>query len=194
MSISKRVAEAVEKMARGDTEGSLFQICSALDATAAQLYGKGGGKSYRDFIHENLEIITHAALGFSILNLNLQYDINANRPAGMAPIPPDANGLFSVEQIFYHAVRCCLYHEAKLPSDLTFDEKPIIDVKPEGLVLPASLVYGLIAAVVACPINVGERVNDAYGINVEGVQIPLNKLWGKRDELRALYAAMQPFR
>ncbi len=48
MSIGKRVAEAVEKMANDDPEGALFQICSALDKTAKEEYLKGGREKLQD--------------------------------------------------------------------------------------------------------------------------------------------------
>ena len=48
MGISKRIAEGIEKMQAGDPEAALYQICSALEATARSFNRKRGGKSYRD--------------------------------------------------------------------------------------------------------------------------------------------------
>ena len=72
MSISKRIAQAVDHMQEGDAEAALIPTCIAIDATAKKYYGKGGGDSYKTFIHENLGLITRIALGgCSILNIRL---------------------------------------------------------------------------------------------------------------------------
>ena len=42
MSIGKQVSEAIDKMQAGDTEGALYALCSAVDATATREYGKRG--------------------------------------------------------------------------------------------------------------------------------------------------------
>jgi hypothetical protein len=71
-----------------------------------------------------------------------------------------------------------------------FGKEQIIAVKDGELVLPASLVNGLIYTVVACPINASERIEDHYGINIGGWAVPVNALWGKQVELRNLLEAM----
>jgi hypothetical protein len=193
MSISKRVAEAIDQMNAGDPESALFQICSVLEATATQFYGKKGRGSYKDFIHDNLDLITRIALGPRILNINLAYDLNKNLPPGEKPVPSNADGTFPIQAIFYHAVRCSLYHGAKLPADLIFNDKRLIEVQSDKLILPSSLVSGLIYSVVACPINAAERIADTYGVDIGGWKIPVNSLWGKRAELVALLAAIDAF-
>src|SRR5688500_6195752 len=114
MSVGKRVAEAIDKMQQRDAEGALFQICAPIDSTAKREASKGGGKTYREFVHDNLGLITRVGLGVGILNVNLgQFD--------HPKIKTDEHGRCSVEQILYHAVRCGLYHEGKLPPNLRFD-------------------------------------------------------------------------
>jgi hypothetical protein len=183
MSIGKRVAETVEKMAQNDAEGALLPISAAVDATATKHFNRRGRKSYKDFIYENLGLITKVGLGPSVMNINLKYD-HPDLETG-----PD--GLCTIQDVLYHVVRCGLAHSAELPSTLKFVDEYKFKVENNLLVLPASLIYGLIAAVVVCPENTDQTIPDNFGLNVRGFQITLNDLWGKKTELENLFAAME---
>lgn len=97
----------------------------------------------------------------------------------------------SFQDIVYHAVRCSLYHTASVSSDLRFHEGQSFKVESGRLVLPASLVLGLIVTVVVSPANKSEvTLDERHGINICGYQVSLKRLWGKRQELLELYRAM----
>ncbi len=188
MSVGKRVEEAIAKMDAADPEGALFQISSAIDATAKKECGKGGRASYKGFIHGNLGLITEFAFrGQSILNLHLGY----KHPE----IDTDEKGCCTIEDVFYHAVRCSLYHEAGLPSDLRFTDEGQIRVEGGSVVLPSALIYGLIAAVVLSPANANERVSGTsvlkLGDSPQELPLLLNCLWGKRNEFFWLRDALR---
>lgn len=176
MSIGKRVAETIGKMASRDPEGALFQICSAIDVTAAAEYKQKGKSSYKRFLHDNLGLITDIAFGGKkILNINLEYDHpNINKTP---------EGLSSIQDIIYHAVRCGLYHEAGLRDDLKFTDEQKIYTEGGILVLPSSLIYGLTVAVVVSPSNEYESSPKPSVLNFGNFSIPISKLWGRRAEL-----------
>ncbi len=179
MSVSKRVESAIERMQEDDAEGALFQISSTVDATAKREYDKRGGKSYKTFIHENLGMIVDVSFpARRVHNLNLHYPHD--------DISTDENGLCSIQDILYHAIRCGLYHEAKLPDNLKFTNEGQIRVEDDSLVLPSALIYGLIVAVVVSPVNSEERVSESVMLNFDGISMLLNCLWGKRAEMRWL--------
>jgi hypothetical protein len=183
MSIGKRVSEAIDKMEVGDPEGSLFQICAAIDVTAANEFGKTGGATYKEFVHQNLALITDIALGGRrILNLKFQFD----HPG----LKKSADGSVSVQEILYHVVRCGLYHEAAIPSTLEFLREAQIRAEGGVLKLPASLIYGLIIAVVVSPGNRHELAPKQGMLNIGDFPIPINKLWGRRNELLWLLDAV----
>ncbi len=193
MSIAKRIAEAIEKIGKDppDPEGAVYQLCSALEDTATRLYEKKGRESYKKFVHENMDLITRCGGRVRILNLRFGVDLNKNRDAD-EQIIPDSNGTFSFEQVLYHVVRCGLYHTATLPPEVRFGADHSISVTEDGvIVLPPKIIIGLIVSIVASPVNVGQHLEVESAINlVEGFQIPLNKCWGKRAELLALFAAL----
>jgi hypothetical protein len=45
-------------------------------------------------------------------------------------------------------------------------------------------------AVVVSPANKSESVEGKYGLTIRGYGIPINRLWGKRNELDHLMLAM----
>jgi hypothetical protein len=164
-------------MAASDPEGALFAICAALEATAVKEFGQTGRSSYKNFISQNLGLITELGFGPGrILNLNLEYD--------HPELKKNADGVYPIEEIFYHAVRCGLYHESGLPSNLHFTDENQIRCDHGALVLPASLVYGLIVAVVVAPVNAAESAPKPHFATLwEAFPIPISKLWGRRAEL-----------
>ena len=176
MSIGKRIAEAVEKSAKGDPESALLSVSIAIDATASKLYGKSGRSSYKKFIHENFALITKAAFGsLTIGSLSIKY--------AHPDIEPHPDGRCPIEDIFYHVVRCGLLHQAYLHSSIRFTDKIHFSAKEGILTLPNSIVVGLIVAVVACPVNSGETSPVECSVTLGRIERPLNGLWGKRDEL-----------
>lgn len=184
MSVGKRVSDTIDKMEAGDPDGALFQICAAVDFTAKNEFSNSGRRSYKDFIHQNLGLITDIAFGGrKILNLNLAYD--------HPEIKKNADGCVPVQDIFYHAVRCGLYHKTSLPDNLKFTDEMQIRIEEDGvLVLPSALIYGLITAVVVSPANRDEHAPKEGMLNFGDFPIPINKLWGRRDELLWLLDAV----
>jgi hypothetical protein len=161
-------------MAASDWEGALFATCAALEATAVKEVGRNGRRSYKEFVHDNLASITDIAFGARVLNINLRFD--------HPQMKTSSDGVHSIEEILYVAVRCGLYHEAALPINLRSADKCEISCVNEELVLPASLINRLITAVIA-PVNASESAPRSSVLNLGPVPIPVNKLWGRRAEL-----------
>ena len=181
MSVSKRIAEAIDKMVAGDAESALISASIAVDATASQVYPtKRNNQAYKDWLHDNLTLITKVGMGnVSIENIHLAYS--------HCDLLPDDEGLCSIEQIIYHVVRCGLLHKAKLPDTLKFSSEGAIKIEGNTLILGSSLIYGLIVAVIVCPVNAKERTPDNYSITVFGKSLSLNELWGKKGVLLSLF-------
>jgi hypothetical protein len=120
--VGKRVAEAIQKMSVKDPEGALIPASIAVDATAIKEFpNKRNNISYKQFINHYLPLITKVSLGgLSTTGLRFGYF--------HPDITPDSEGEVSIEQIFYHIVRCGLLHNAKLPDNLIFTNKSMIGV------------------------------------------------------------------
>lgn len=164
-------------MQEGDYESALFHICPAIDATAAAEYGKSGRKSYKDFIHANMDLITDVAFGRQMLNLNIQLN-HSNHD-----LPMDANGLCAFQDIVYHLVRCSLMHGQQIPQNITFIPEKRIECNHGDIKLPAPLIYGFIIAVVCSPANAHEQSHKEQWFNIGDFHMPTSKLWGRRAEM-----------
>lgn len=179
MSIGKRITDAVNKMQADDTEGALFAICAAIEATAKKEYGSGGRSNYKKFIRDNLELITSVALdGKIISSLHLGY----SHPE----LKPSSDGAYPFEDILYHAIRCGFYHEAKMPQDIIFASGMAIGVNQGKITLPISFIHGLMVAIIASPHNSTESADENCMFKIGGFSIPFSKIWGMRDEMRWL--------
>lgn len=186
MTIAHRVTQASERVLQHDYEGALFQICSAIEATASSEYGQSGRGAYMRLIRENLELITRVAFRHHFANMSFGMDLNRFRPSD-DQLKPNSDGSFSIEQILYHVVRCDLYHNAGLPEHIEFCPGTIMSCEVDKIRIPGSIVNGLVVAVVASPANVGQVISDDLMFDfLVGVKICLNKFWGKRDALRAM--------
>ena len=139
MGIGKRVKEAIEKMQTADPEAAWIPTSIALDATAKKEYPnvKKVGERYKKFIHENFRLISRLSFGgVTIGRMHLGYQ--------HPDIKIDDKGTCSIEEILYHAVRCGLLHEGNLPKNLRFVRRNIIQRKEGVLILPSSMIYGII--------------------------------------------------
>ena len=184
MSIAKRIIEAYDKMNIRDTEAALIPASIAVDATAKKEYPelKRTDKAYKQFLHKNLELITRVAFGGNKAITN-SLRIKYKHPK----IKTDKEGLCSIEQVWYHVVRCGLLHDGCLPSSLRFIWQNTIKVDDDLLVLPATFVYGLMFAVIASPVNISESAPHNYGITCGENCALLNDLWGQKDRLLKLF-------
>jgi hypothetical protein len=179
MGLPDRVNDCFAKYESRDFEGAFFAICSPVEATATSEYGRGGRSSFKRFILENLELITVATFGVaSIKKLSLNYQ--------HPELKPSDDGLYGIEDIFYHAVRCGLYHASELPRNINFIDESRINTLGEILCLPARLSIGLALAVIAAPVNAGSAVEAfpaKWMINVRGYPLFAKHAWGKRSEI-----------
>lgn len=171
--IGKRVAEAVDKLRTGDFEGALIPACIAVAATSRKVRPTGPDHAvYKAFLRDHIELITRVAFGnIAILNLRIEFS--------HADLIPDHEGLVTLEQILYHVVRCGLIHEAELTTTLKFTDDGIMKVDQ----LPAKLIHGMIGAVLADASNADETIEPGYGIMTAAGAVPLQSLWGRRDEV-----------
>lgn len=172
MSISKRVTEAFEKMMNNDYEGALFAICAAVEQTAKKEGRPKGKKGFKDFIKQNMHIITGIGIGHPVRGLSIH--------CTHSELPKTADGVSPIEDILYHVVRCGLYHEAALPESLVLTEHVLAPERNGSMKLPGNLAAGLIAAVVASPANKDEFTKPHFYFDTYAGPIPLATLWGQK--------------
>lgn len=89
-------------------------------------------------------------------------------------------------EMLYDVVRCTAVHEAGLPDNLRFTAQPVIQTGLDGeLVLPISVIYGLLIAVVASSKNADEKAGGNPCFSFGGKSVQINELWGNREKVAA---------
>ncbi|KKL99389.1 hypothetical protein LCGC14_1814930 [marine sediment metagenome] len=177
VSVGTLVSEAIDKMDASDPEGALVAICAAVDRTAREEYCKPGTESYKRFVRENFHLIIPTVFG--------KHDIGGMKFAfgHQSPRPEHTKGdSWTIEDVLYHAVRCGLYHDAELLPNIKFVESATLSGGGDQIEISASLVCGLIAAVVLTPCNRSQVAPKDGILNYRGIPLPISKLWGRRAE------------
>jgi len=181
MSIGSQVGDAMRKLSDGRFEDAVVAAGVALSATARLEYPTDDDKpACRKFLEHNLPIISKVAWAqFGISQpVNFLYRRLDRRASGLA--------VRTMPEMLYDVVRCTAVHEAKLPDNLRFTDKPVIHLGNDGeLVLPIDLVYGLLVAVVASSKNADQRVEENPVFSFGGKRIRVNELWGDRNKVKA---------
>ena len=149
MAIEDRVDRGFRSLAEKDYESALIAASIAVDATAKrERRNLSNNKAYKAFIKSNMPIITRFSMGGTTVYGDFR--LGWTNP----DVRADADGLVNLEQILYHVVRCGLVHEAELPSSVVICEENRIGSNDQGqLILPSTIVVGLLVAVIASPRN-----------------------------------------
>ncbi len=187
--IAERVIDAKEKMRKGQHLLALDAVCHAVAATARNEYGDqsaGDAARFKRFIKDNMEIITRG-MSCGILGVMGTLRLPNVFQSVRGIKDPSLQDYVDLEDIVYSVVRCCLTHESKLPSGLSFNEKHQLSTGHAQISLPIDLVYGLMFAVMAAPSNAGHTSGAGLSLNSpSGVSVPLPELWGQSERIRKL--------
>ena len=179
MSVGSQVADSMRKLTEDRFEDAVVAASVALSATARLEYPTDGDKSAcRKFLEQYLPIISKISwVSFGVSQpINFRYRRLDSRAPGVA--------VRTMPEMLYDVVRCTAVHEAKLPNNLRFTKQPLIQLGNDGeLVLPIDLIYGLLMAVVASPMNTDQKIDGDPMFSFGGKSIRVNELWGYRDKI-----------
>lgn len=179
MSIGKRLGEAIDYLNKHDYEAALTPTAQLISTTSSRVFpNKRDGDAFKDWLRDNFRFITEVGPGASIGSIHVGFD----HPR----ITPDGNGNCSVEQILYHAVRCGLMHASEFPDTIKFVGENRFSGGGGKVELPASLIAGILVAVIVSPVNANEKAEDRFSIIFKGKAVPCNDLWGNKQAVQDL--------
>lgn len=191
--VVRRVRAAAAHLLRDDFENGFIQICPAVEPVArAEGFGGGLGEVFKSWFESNQELFTRAAFGGTSVggkSFRTRLDYEPLRAY-------QKDGLNSLAEIIYHAVRCALAHEAGLPTNLRFVNQLIIRAQDGVLELPGTFAWALCVLVATSPQldQVEEHVDMSF--RIRNSELPCLYLWGRRSEvlwlLRSLKASRGP--
>lgn len=175
--IGDRVKEAIDYMSKGQIEHALTPTCIALDLTAKKVAGtnRSAKSDYKKLISDFMWLITYMGLPHMITNGIKVKFIHPD-------IISDANGYCGIEDIIYHAIRCGLIHSTGIDQKIHWDENMIIGSDDKGnLILSNKLIWGLLGAIIFCPANQDESIQEDYWISIDDFKFFIQEVWGRVD-------------
>ena len=143
MSVQSFVNVAKVLYTEGFYEEALCLVCTAIDATAAQIYpDKKVTERYKLFLKDHFRTISEVGFpGISADSIRIKVNTEVEN------LRLDSDGYVDMEQIIYHVLRCGLVHGCNIDSAITFTDRTIIgDWDSDKFYIPKAIIWGLIAA------------------------------------------------
>jgi len=177
--VGNQVMDSMKKLAEHRFGHAVVAASGALSATARLEYPTGGDKvACRQFLEDNLPII--CKIGWVAFGDSQPKNFRYRRLDLQAP----GISLRTMPEMLHDVVRCTAVHEAGLPKDLQFTERPATGLDG-ALVLPIDVIYGLLLAVVGSAKNAGQHADGDPVFSFAGKSIQVNELWGEREKIVA---------
>ena len=180
MSIGNRIDEAYIKLVSYDLENSLIQLSIAIDATAKKKYNgeKKVGKRVRKFVEEYEDLITHFSMAGQL------------RIFAAGGISYGDKG--SLGNVVYKSIRCALLHEADLSEQVVFKRGQLQGMDHGKFIVTDQLLWALILILVGEKANSHQKLKQNHKMTFNGVNLELNELWGKLEEIKSITNYMSP--
>ncbi|HLE09748.1 MAG: hypothetical protein A2504_14620 [Bdellovibrionales bacterium RIFOXYD12_FULL_39_22] len=150
MSVESNIKYSIEHYGRDELDGAFIHACIAIDAVAKSRYPLlKNNERNKKFIDEKMLTITrHGFPGIHATSISYQFEHHSIRR--------DDNRS-ELSEIIYHVLRCELLHEAKLSDNLRFVEETVVADDNNSIILPKTLVKGLIGAVIEDDISLKKK-------------------------------------
>ncbi|HSK72440.1 MAG TPA: hypothetical protein VK892_12125 [Pyrinomonadaceae bacterium] len=173
--VSEYVQEAVDLMESGSYEFALVPTVAAIGETIRKTSGKEDLSEYdfQEFIKANWQLITFMGMPRALpLPLNI--------PFGVKRIVPTFNVHHGAEEIVLLVIAQIL-RTGRLPEEFAFNTAGEFEIKDGKLLLPDSLIYGLLGGVIFHPTNKDEITPDKYWLSVADFKMFISEFWGRQD-------------
>ncbi|EIZ1412020.1 hypothetical protein MOV01_004366 [Vibrio vulnificus] len=177
--IGQRVKLAIDHASRGEMDIAIEHACNAIDVTSQRYYSqkKSSNSCFKQLLSEYSWLIEI----MSLRGINLDETTFDNFPI---KIFNKIEGKPRFCDLIYHVVRCGLVHSDTLEKGFSFHDRDAIEIADKELVLPSSILWGLLGVVVFCPANVNEETDDRYYISIFGNRFVINDFWGQEAVAR----------
>jgi hypothetical protein len=174
------IEQTIEYGDRGLFELAFVPACETVRQTAEKLYQgeENAEPAFQRFLRENWRII-------SLLAITRDLQIPADIPLVVRQAIPGNAIVNSSEELVIYAVRQTLAMN-RMPLALGFINRGGTVVEGEKLLLPKSLIFAMLAAVIVNPINKDETITDKYWLNMWDFKMFISELWGRDDILRRI--------
>lgn len=172
--VGELMREAIEAMENGATEAAFAATCAAVAETLKKSLGTEdlSGGDYQKFIKQHWRLLCFMGLPHA-LPMPLAVEFNLTKLV-------HGFTLRGAEDLILHVVRQTAL-TGKLPPQFKFHSGSTFEVGSNQILVPASLVGGLVGIVIFQPANKGESVPDKYWLNISDFKMFISEFWGRID-------------
>lgn len=183
MSVSKRVAEALERSSAKAFAAALFAASAAVESTVNREFPafKSRPRRFTTFLVANAEIVGRVGFGGALPR--------RVAVAGHPTLKPDARGSVATEDVLFETIRCSVVYEARMADFISFGAEPSLTFDGQRFRVPERLPLALAVAVLLSPVNRKEWMEEHFEIVLNRRPVSANELWGKRELIGPLLAS-----
>jgi hypothetical protein len=173
--LGKLIEQTIEYGDRGLFELAFVPACEAVRQTADKLYqgDSTAEPEFQRFLRQNWRII-------SLMAITRDLQIPADIPVAVRQAIPGNAVANSAEELVIYTVRQTLAMK-RMPLAVGFNRRGGMVVEGEKLLMPKSLIFAMLAAVIVNPINKDETIADKYWLNMWDFKMFISELWGRED-------------
>ena len=172
--VGELIRESVTAMENGASAAAFMSVCAALTETLKKSFGTEelSAADYQNFVRENWRLLCFMGLPYALpMPLDVEYNLTKMFPGFI---------LRNVEQMIVHLVRQTAL-TGNLPAQFRFHAGKQFAVGGNQILVPHTLVGGLVGIVIFQPVNLGETVPDNHWLNISDFKMFVSELWGRID-------------
>lgn len=172
--VGELIQEAIEAMESGATEAAFALTCAAIEETLKKSLeaDRLATGDYQKFIKRRWQLLSFMGLPHALpLPLNVDYQLK---------VLCHGFHISGAEELILHIVRQTAQMN-RLPAQFKFHSGGAFEIRGNQILVPASLIGGLIGIVIFQPANLGESVPDKFWINVSDFKMFISEFWGRID-------------
>lgn len=172
--VSSLVQETVDFTDRGLFEIAFVYVCAAVAETVKKVFEKENLNEldYKRFLEENHKLISF----MGVPNVLPEIENSACLPNSV----PSLRTSYPVADFLFQVVHQTAV-SGKLPASFVFNSNISSETNAGKILLPANLIWGLLASVIFHPVNKDEKIPDKYWFSLADFKMFISELWGRRD-------------
>lgn len=183
-SVGELVKRTADLNEHGLSADAFLAACGAFVATLSKAEGieEPVLPDIKNFVDENWEMLKFMSLPRAPV---VPLDI----PILIREISLNPRRRYTAKELVVHLISQTL-RLGHLPAGFGFTKNPNIEKKNEIVVIPVTLISGLLAFSVVHPANASEEVPEKYWISIGDFKMFISEFWGRMDlaeRIRALY-------
>lgn len=175
LSVGTLVKEAADLNEAGRSSEAFLKACEALRETTVKICGSEDPRlpELRNVVDEHWELIRF----MSFPGIDSPYlDI----PIVIREISLNPRRQYTIKEIVLHLVSQTLRSGA-MPEGFGFTAAVHFEKKGQSLLIPVTLISGLLAFSVVHPVNESEEVPEKYWISISDFKMFISEFWGRMD-------------